>query len=286
MGALLLAAFSDLVSEELRGWLDLAPRGVLRIAAIQLTRSQRKTVYQEVWIPDLAYVLRGKESRPVTRLIRGMAFAISLLFSVRRGRYPDRAAPSGVRPAPATNEDVRQAKNLWESTASADSESQTVPPDGKPRRAAGIQPGEWPVLTLRTHPVVLVRPLVLLLLGLVIAILVSVSSLHGIGAVLVIIWLGWLILLAYSIWKIIGWLATYFVVTTQRIIISKGVLNTKTDTTSVGKVTNIGLSRSIAGRAIGYGELIFESGGNVDSARRIQHIPYPRQVYQVVARLI
>lgn len=79
-----LAALGDLISEEIRGWLDLAPRAVLRLAATQLPPTQRVTIYYDEWLPELCYVLRGAESRPITRLIRGTNFAIGLLISARR----------------------------------------------------------------------------------------------------------------------------------------------------------------------------------------------------------
>jgi Sigma-70 region 2 len=83
LGVFLFAALGDLVSEEIRGWLDLVPHAVLRLAASQLDPEQRETVYQDEWRPELIYVLRGAESRPITRLIRGLTFALGLLISAR-----------------------------------------------------------------------------------------------------------------------------------------------------------------------------------------------------------
>jgi hypothetical protein len=88
----LLAAIGDLVSEEIRGWLDLAPRAILRLAASQLDPAQRETIYRDEWLPELTYALRGAESRPITRLIRGVAYAMGLLIAARRiARRVDRA---------------------------------------------------------------------------------------------------------------------------------------------------------------------------------------------------
>jgi hypothetical protein len=84
VAALVMAALRDLISEEIRGWLDLAPRAILRLAAARLDPSQRETIYQDEWLPELCYALRDAESRPITRLIRGTTFATSLLISARR----------------------------------------------------------------------------------------------------------------------------------------------------------------------------------------------------------
>jgi hypothetical protein len=90
--SLITAALGDLVSEELRGWLDLVPNAILRLAATMLDPAQRETIYQDEWLPELCYILRGTESRPITRLIRGTTYAAGLLISARRiGRISDRA---------------------------------------------------------------------------------------------------------------------------------------------------------------------------------------------------
>jgi hypothetical protein len=91
----LVAALGDLVSEEIRGWLDRIPRAVLKLAALRLDPADRDTTYQEVWGPDLDYFLRGDESRPITRLIRGMAFSVSLAWRVRSGDAPPPDPVSG-----------------------------------------------------------------------------------------------------------------------------------------------------------------------------------------------
>jgi len=88
LGAFLVVALGDLVSEEIRGWLDLVPRGILRLAAARLEPAQRETIYSEEWLPELCYALRGAESRPVTRLVLGIRYALRLLVAARRvSRY-------------------------------------------------------------------------------------------------------------------------------------------------------------------------------------------------------
>jgi hypothetical protein len=90
------AALGDLVSEEIRGWLDRVPRAVLKLAARRLDPADREATYREVWRPDLDYYLRGDESRPITRLIRGMAFSVSLAWRVRSGDAPPPDPVSGT----------------------------------------------------------------------------------------------------------------------------------------------------------------------------------------------
>jgi hypothetical protein len=271
VGGLFVLAGSDLVSEELRGWLDLAPRAVLRLAAVQLRAGQRKKILEEVWIPDLMYVLRGKESRPITRLIRGMWFAVGLLISVLRGRYSYQPG-SNTKVPPATNEDVKQARESWQSSgmATPTSGSWRLRAKGStPSQSVNMLPGESLVLTVRKHPVILLRPIVLTLTGLTIAALLSVSGLNGIGIVLDAIWIAWGVLLLILAWRITGWSVEYLVLTSRRIILATGILSRKTESIPIARMTSITLRRSIPGRMIGYGELIVAAGGNEQSARTV-----------------
>jgi membrane protein YdbS with pleckstrin-like domain len=281
VSSLLVLAGSDLVSQELRGWLDLAPLGILRLASVQLKAEQRKKVLDEAWIPDLMYVLRGKESRPISRLIRGTWFAVCLLISVLRGRYSYQPG-SNPNATPATNEDVQQARGSWQSsgTTTSASGSRQRPRRRMPSQSVNMQPGESLVVTVRKHPVILLGPIFWTFTGLIIAALLSISGLNGISVVLDVIWLAWGVLLLRLAWKIASWSVEYLIVTSRRVILSKGILSRNTETIPVARMTNIALNRSMAARLIGYGELIVASGGNEQFARRVPYIPYPVEVYQ------
>jgi len=52
------------------------------------------TLYEEVWLPDLAYILKGDEARPVTRLAHGTAYAVGILVTTRRSARELRPAPT------------------------------------------------------------------------------------------------------------------------------------------------------------------------------------------------
>ena len=84
LGGLGMTAIGDIVSEEVRDRLDHLPHFILRLAARRLDPRQRATLYEETWLPDLAYFLKGDEARPVTRLYHGISFAIGILASARR----------------------------------------------------------------------------------------------------------------------------------------------------------------------------------------------------------
>jgi hypothetical protein len=99
LGGLALMALGDLVSEEIRGWLDLIPRSILRLAAARFADLGKTTIYEDEWLPELTYILRGAESRPITRLVIGTKYALGILASANRIRrhldlIPVRAAPA------------------------------------------------------------------------------------------------------------------------------------------------------------------------------------------------
>jgi hypothetical protein len=81
LGAFGMTALGDMLSEEVRDRLDHLPHAILRMAAHWLGATQRITVYEDEWLPELSYILKGDEARPVTRLVHGTMFAIGILLN-------------------------------------------------------------------------------------------------------------------------------------------------------------------------------------------------------------
>jgi len=99
-GGMVLAALGELISEEMRGWLDLAPHAVLRLAARRLCSKGWSTIYEDEWLPELAHILRGAEARPITRLIAGTRFSFGILISANRiAGHLRRKAPAEIPPS-------------------------------------------------------------------------------------------------------------------------------------------------------------------------------------------
>jgi hypothetical protein len=74
----LLAALSGVIEDEVRGWLELIPRGVLRLVALRLPADSRKAIYEEEWLPELVFILRKAEGGPITRAAGAIWFAVRL----------------------------------------------------------------------------------------------------------------------------------------------------------------------------------------------------------------
>ena len=149
-----------------------------------------------------------------------------------------------------------------------------------------LLPHERQVITVRFHPAVLIRPVAEVLGGLAIAGLISTTIAHGNGTVILIIWLAWLVLVGRLLIKIFNWLEDYFVVTSQRILLATGIFTRTVNMMPLSKVTDMSFRRSTMGRLLGYGEFVVESAGQDQALRRVDHLPYPEQLYLEVCGLI
>src|ERR1700722_11463130 len=150
-----------------------------------------------------------------------------------------------------------------------------------------LLPHERQVISVHEHPAVLIGPIALVLLGLAIAGFLSNSSItNSNGTAILVIWLLWVVLLLWLGVKIWDWAVNYFVVTSERLILAKGVVVRNVGMLPLTKVTDMSFRRSTIGRFLGYGEFIVESAGQDQALRNVKFIPYPEQLYLEVCGLI
>jgi uncharacterized membrane protein YdbT with pleckstrin-like domain len=148
-----------------------------------------------------------------------------------------------------------------------------------------LLPHERRVITVRFHPAVLIRPVAEALGGLAVAgLLTTIVRLNT--TILLVIWLAWLILVVRLLFRIYSWLEDYFVVTSQRLLLAEGVFKKTVNMMPLGKVTDMRFERSATARLLGYGTFIVESAGQDQALSRIDHLPYPEQLYIEVCGLI
>lgn len=121
---------------------------------------------------------------------------------------------------------------------------------------------------------------------LLVASVLTATVLHGNGPLVTVVWIVWLVLFARVIWKAIDWALTYFVITSNRFLLTSGVLFRKVAMLPLAKVTDMTFHRSFLGRLLGFGEFILESAGQDQALRSIDHLPYPEQLYLEVCALI
>jgi len=172
-----------------------------------------------------------------------------------------------------------------------------------------LLPREVQVATVRRHPAILLLPSVMAVGGLLAAGILSATILRGSDLVWVV-WLLWLVLLLNLIWKAVNWAVDYFVVTSERILLTSGLVTRNIAMMPLTKVTDMSFRRSGAGRLLGYGEFIVEpsrlapsprfvrpderkpdarpheSAGQDQALRTIDHIPYPEQLYLLICGML
>ena len=149
-----------------------------------------------------------------------------------------------------------------------------------------LLPHERQVISVHEHPAVLIGPIALVLLGLGIAGVLSNYVAHGNADAILIIWGLWVLLLLWFAFKVWDWSVNYFVVTSHRLILAKGVIVRNVGMLPLTKVTDMSFQRTTIGRILGYGEFIVESAGQDQALRNVKFIPYPEQLYLEVCGLI
>jgi uncharacterized membrane protein YdbT with pleckstrin-like domain len=147
-----------------------------------------------------------------------------------------------------------------------------------------LLPHERQVITVHQHPAVLIRPIFEVLVGLAIAGWLS-NEVHN-GTALLVIWVLWGLLFLRLAVKVFEWTETYFVVTSQRFLLATGLVVKKVNMMPLTKVTDMSFQRSTMGRILGYGEFILESAGQDQALNKVDHLPYPEQLYLEVCGLI
>jgi uncharacterized membrane protein YdbT with pleckstrin-like domain len=149
-----------------------------------------------------------------------------------------------------------------------------------------LLPHERQVITVHQHPAVLIRPIFEVLVALAIAGWLTNALSHVDGAIIIGIWIVWGLLFIRLLVKVFEWSETYFVVTSQRMLLATGLIAKKVNMMPLTKVTDMSFQRSSMGRILGYGEFIVESAGQDQALSHVDHLPYPEQLYLEVCGLI
>jgi uncharacterized membrane protein YdbT with pleckstrin-like domain len=150
-----------------------------------------------------------------------------------------------------------------------------------------LLPHERQVITVRFHPAVLIRPVAEVLAGLALAGLLSATVARHSGAVgMLVIWGLWFLVVLRLLYKVWEWLDDFFVVTSKRMLLAKGVFSKSVNMIPLTKVTDMRFERSARGRLFGFGKFVVESAGQDQALREVDYLPYPEQLYLEVCGLI
>lgn len=149
-----------------------------------------------------------------------------------------------------------------------------------------LLPYERQVIAIRRHPALLIGPIAAAVAGLIGAIALNVALPSKDSGLAIVGWLICAVLFIRLAWKTALWAVEYFVVTSQRMILTSGVITRKVAMMPLVKVTDMSFQRSLLGQLLGYGEFILESSGQDQALRNVDHIPDPEDLYLRVCGLI
>jgi uncharacterized protein YjbI with pentapeptide repeats len=146
-------------------------------------------------------------------------------------------------------------------------------------------PAERIVIAVRQHPILILLDVVLIVVGLAVALALTIGGI-GNGEFHLVVWLLFLVLAARPVWKIIAWRSSYFVITPNRLMLVAGVFNRQIAMMPLAKATDIRLERSRLGWAFGYGEFVIESAGQDQALSHVPFVPHPEELFQKIISLL
>jgi hypothetical protein len=148
-----------------------------------------------------------------------------------------------------------------------------------------LLPFEQEVITVRFHPASLIGPAALAVAGLVTAIVLTGLRGFSYDARLVV-WLVCGLLMLYLVLRVVNRSVSYFVVTSERLLVLKGVLARDISMIPVGYAARMKVRRSLMGLLFGYGQFIIDPVGQDQALRYVNFIPYPEQIYLELCSLV
>lgn len=149
-----------------------------------------------------------------------------------------------------------------------------------------LLPYEVVVLMTRRHPVSIAGPVAAVIAGLLAALVLSSTVARSARPAAVVLWLAWLILFAWALWRYVSWHRTYFVATENRLLLKTGVVRTRLAMLPLGKVTELLYDQSLTGRSLRFATFTFETAGPDQTMRNITYIPYSDSLYLELMGLI
>jgi uncharacterized membrane protein YdbT with pleckstrin-like domain len=129
-----------------------------------------------------------------------------------------------------------------------------------------LHPDESVIILARRHPATLIAPIILVVAGLTASLLYTASSNNN-SIIVILIWSAFGLLVMNLIYKIVGWWAACFVVSSERMLLITGVVTRLSDSLDLNKVKDIGFERSVIGRLLGYGSFVFRSASDNQKLR-------------------
>ncbi len=144
-----------------------------------------------------------------------------------------------------------------------------------------LLPGERVLASARRHWVVLVRPILTVILGAVIAAVVAAFlPINGELRLFVLLGVVLLALIALNLY-FWGWRSHQYVLTDQRVILNEGVLSRFSRSIAIDRIQDLTTYQGLWGRAWGFGDIELESAGR-DGGEWLYMVPRPQQLRNAI----
>jgi uncharacterized membrane protein YdbT with pleckstrin-like domain len=132
-----------------------------------------------------------------------------------------------------------------------------------------LLPGERVVYRTRLHWVLFIKPVLLILVGVVLSVLLRQVAdpawLWMIGAAILVVGLGWWLVHYVEV------MTSEFAVTSSRLILKVGLISRYTTELLLTKVESIGVQQDLTGRVLNFGDLtVTGTGGAREVFRRVR----------------
>ncbi|HEY6279855.1 MAG TPA: PH domain-containing protein [Streptosporangiaceae bacterium] len=159
---------------------------------------------------------------------------------------------------------------------------------GLPSRVVSqyLMPTENVVVSVRMHPIAILRPVFVIVASLIGAGFVAGAAPPGDSGIVKLVWILWGVVFLWQSWRLLTWWRRYFVVTENRLMLITSLLDTDVGMMPLAKVTDMRLNQTTFGHIFGYAEFIVESAGQDQALSRVRPVPYPSQMYQEILALI
>ena len=142
--------------------------------------------------------------------------------------------------------------------------------------------GERVVVAIHQHWGKVSAPVAAAVAGLVAALWVDARVPVAMAVVSQLVWLGWFLLVGWTLWRLLEWRHDWFVATDKRLILTYGLVTRRVAMMPLTKVTDMSYSRSVPGRLLGYGQFIMESSGQDQALHNINWVPDPDRTYRAI----
>ncbi len=146
-----------------------------------------------------------------------------------------------------------------------------------------LLPSERAVITTRRHWAVLAKPVGLAAIAVVLAgwVVVKIGdAAPPITNIAALIAVGVCLRLA---WALVEYHRDWFVVTDERLLLTYGIITRRVAIMPLTKVTDMSYNVSVVGRALGYGEFVFESAGQDQALHTVGYLARSQYLFAVLS---